>query len=105
MIDYNAIVEEKDLYSDFVMSGEWSNHLAKISAVSTAVADAINKYGIGGEICNDEPYVGQYEFESGQLLDCIPSSVKRELEEDIESCYDLICGLAKSYAEYVVENA
>jgi len=90
-----------NLYADFVNSTLWNNHLQEIRNISPAVADAIAKYGIGEEVCDD----GQYDFESGQLLGCIPRSIKRELEEEIESCYDLICSLAKAYAKYVVENA
>jgi hypothetical protein len=103
-MSYNQAVINQDLYASFVSSPEWASCLDEIRKISPAVADAINKYGIGEDIC-DESYVGQYEFESGQLLDCIPSSIKRELEEDIQSCYELICGLAKAYANYVVENA
>jgi hypothetical protein len=90
-----------NLYAAFVVTDAWNNHLEKISNISAAVADAIAKYGIGEEVCDD----GQYDFESGQLLGCVPSSIKRELEEEIESCYDSICNLAKAYAEYVVENS
>jgi hypothetical protein len=104
-MSYNQAVINQDLYASFVSSPEWASCLDEIRKISPAVADAINKYGIGEDICDDESYVGQYEFESGQLLDCIPSSIKRELEEDIQSCYELICGLAKAYANYVVENA
>jgi hypothetical protein len=100
-MSYSTMAEQGNLYVDFVGSEEWNDYLIKIRAISPAVADAINKYGIGEKICDD----GQYDFESGQLLDCIPSSDKRELEEDIESCYNLICSLAKAYAEYAVENA
>lgn len=104
-MSYNQAAIDQDLYSSFVSSPKWASCLDEIREISPAVADAINKYGIGGNICDDEPYVGQYEFESGQLLDCIPSSVNSELEEEIEVCYDKICALAKAYAEYVVENA
>jgi hypothetical protein len=90
-----------DLYTAFVVTGEWSDNLQKIRSISPAVADAIDAYGIGEEVSDD----GQYNFESGQLLECVPSSIKRELEEQIESCYDSICNLAKAYAEYVVENS
>jgi hypothetical protein len=90
-----------DLYTAFVVTGEWSDNLQKIRSISPAVADAIDAYGIGEEVCDD----GQYDFESGQLLECIPSSIKRELEEEIELAYDLICNLAKAYAKYVVKNA
>ena len=90
-----------NLYAAFVVTDEWNDHLAKIRDISPDVAIAIAKYGIGEEVCDD----GQYDFESGQLLSCVPSSIKRELEEEIESCYDSICNLAKAYAEYVVENS
>lgn len=89
-----------NLYAAFVVTDEWNDHLAKIRDISPDVADAIAKYGIGEEVCD-----GQYDFESGQLLSCIPSSIKRELEEEIELAYDLICNLATAYAEYVVKNA
>ena len=104
-MSYNQAVLDQDLYASFVSSPEWASCLDEIRKISPAVADAINKYGIGENICDDAPYVGQYEFESGQLLDCIPSSVKRDLEEETEQCYDKICALAKVYATYVVENA
>lgn len=104
-MSYNQAVERQDLYASFVSSPKWASCLDEIREISPAVADAINKYGIGGEVCDEDPYVGQYEFESGQLLDCLPASVKSELEEEIEQSYDKICALAKAYAEYVVENA
>ena len=104
-MSYNQAVIDQDLYASFVSSPEWASCLDEIREISPLVADAINKYGIGESICDDEPYVGQYEFESGQLLDCIPSSVKSELETEVELAYDKICDLAKAYAEYVVENA
>lgn len=104
-MSYNQAVLDQDLYASFVSSDKWTSCLNEIREVSSVVADAINKYGIGENICDDAPYMGQYEFESGQLLDCIPASVKRDLEEEIEQCYEKICALAKAYAEYVVENA
>jgi hypothetical protein len=104
-MSFKQAILDQDLYASFVSSSEWISCLDKIREISPAVADAINKYGIGESICDDEPYAGQYEFESGQLLDCIPSSVKRDLEKEAEQCYDKICALAKAYANYVVENA
>lgn len=98
----NQTVINQDLYASFVSSPEWASGLEEIREISPSVADIVNKYGIGESICDDEPYVGQYVFESGQLLDCIPSSVKSELETEIELAYDKICALAKAYAEYVV---
>lgn len=100
-MSYNQAAIDQDLYVSFVSSDKWTSCLNEIREVSSVVADAINKYGIGENICDD----GQYEFESGQLLDCIPASVKRDLEEEIEQCYEKICDLAKAYAEYVVEKA
>lgn len=89
-----------DLYTAFIVTDAWNDHLQKIKSISPAVADAIDAYGIGEKVCDD----GQYDFESGQLLECIPFSIKRELEEQIESCYNILCDLAKAYAEYVVNS-
>lgn len=99
MTKYSAIIEH--CYVNFAMSKTWSQYVESIREISPAVADAINKYGIGEEITDE----GQYNFQSGQLLSSIPLSVKTKLEKEIENVYDLICSLAKAYAEYVVENA
>jgi hypothetical protein len=65
-MSFKQAILDQDLYASFVSSSEWISCLDKIREISPAVADAINKYGIGESICDDEPYAGQYEFESGQ---------------------------------------
>lgn len=82
-----------NLYSDFVMSDNWHFYLTKIREVSTKLAEVITQYGIGTKVNLDG-----YDFESGQLLDDIPSKYKEEIYES--SVYDLLCELANKYGEF-----
>lgn len=96
-MDYNELIEEKDLYARFVSSKVWAKALDLIASISKEVADNIGAFGIGEKIDDD----GQYDFESGQLLECLSKSFKYDFEEEIENCYDAICNLASSYADFV----
>jgi hypothetical protein len=92
---YNEIIDQHDLYASFVDSKDWNSHLEVIKTISPEAADAVGKYGIGTKVADD----GQYDFESGQLLDDLPKDVRDS--EAIEKAYDAIGELAKSYARFV----
>ena len=96
MTDYNKIIDENDLYASFVLSPEWNSHVEAIKGINPEAADAVGQYGIGTKVADD----GQYDFESGQLLDDIPKDVRDS--EAIEEAYEAICELAKAYAQFVV---
>lgn len=92
---YNELIDKHDLYASFVGSDGWNQQLETIREISTEAADAIGSYGIGTKVTDD----GQYDFESGQLLDDLPKSIRDS--EAIEKAYDAICDLAKAYAHFV----
>jgi hypothetical protein len=96
-VDYNKLIEEKDLYAHFVSSKVWAEALDSIASISKEVADSIGTFGIGEKIDDD----GDYDFESGQLLECLSKSFLNDFEEEIENCYDIVCDLASSYANFV----
>ena len=96
MPDYNALAIEHDLYASFVGSKEWDKKVSSIRRVSRKAADAVEKYGIGEQIRDD----GQYDFESGQLIQCWPNEIRES--EWADKAHDAICRLASAYAEYVV---
>jgi len=95
---YNELIEQNDLYASFVGSEAWNTHLEAIRAISPEAADAIGLSGIGEKVADD----GQYDFESGQLLDDLPKAIRDS--EAIEEAYDAICNLAKAYAAFVVAS-
>ena len=92
---YNRLIEQHDLYASFVQSAEWKSQLAAIEAISPEIATAIGDHGIGTKVTNN----GQYDFESGQLLDDLPKSIRDS--EAMEEAYDAICDLANAYADFV----
>ena len=94
---FNQRIDQHDLYATFVGSDEWSNHLEAIKQINSEAAEVVGKYGIGTKVTDD----GQYDFESGQLLDDMPKSVRDS--EAIEEAYDAICDLAKAYARFVCQ--
>ena len=86
--------DEQDFYATFVNSDEWKSQIEAIREISPDAATAIENYGIGTKIEN-----GEYDFESGQLLDDMPRSARNS--EAIEEAYDAICDLASAYARFV----
>jgi len=94
--NYNELILQHDLYASFVGSKEWDENLSSIRQVSCEAADAVEKYGIGEEVRED----GEYDFESGQLIQCWPKEVRES--EFADKAHDAICRLANAYAEYVV---
>lgn len=94
---FNQLIDQHDLYATFVGSDEWNSHLESIKQISPEAAEAVEKYGIGTKVADD----GQYDFESGQLLDDMPKSIRDS--EAIEEAYDAICDLAKAYARFVCQ--
>ncbi len=92
---YSQLVEQYGLYSTFVDSEDWNRSVAAIREVSPAAADAISQYGIGEKVTDG----GEYDFESGQLLEAMPESIQRS--PAIEEAYDAICDLASAYAQFV----
>ena len=95
-MNYNELILKHDLYASFVGSKEWDKKLSSIRHVSRKAAEAVESYGIGEQIRDD----GQYDFESGQLIQCWPNEYR---EADFaDKAHDAICQLASAYAEYVV---
>jgi hypothetical protein len=84
-----------DSYPAFTASTTWSLALDEIRQLNADVADAIEQYGIGEKITNG----GQYDFESGQLLDELPTSIREMIRSD-ENLYDAVCDLANAYASF-----
>lgn len=86
-----------NLYSNFVMSDTWHYYLNKIREVSIKLADVVNQYGIGTKVNLDG-----YDFESGQLLDDIPSKHREEIYQS--NVYTLLCELANEYGEWCLND-
>jgi hypothetical protein len=93
---YNRLIDEHDLYASFVFSEEWKSRLKEIRELSPEAADAVQQYGIGERLSDN----GQYNFESGQLLDDMPEDIRGS--EAIEGAYQSICDLAEAYARFIV---
>lgn len=92
---YNELIEQHDLYASFVESEGWKNHLKAIKRISADAANAVDRYGIGTKVADS----GEYDFESGQLLDNMPIEVRNG--KAVAKAYEAICELAHSYAEFV----
>ena len=92
---FNEIIDQHDLYASFVGSEKWNEQVAIIEEASPDAAAAVGKYGIGEKVSDD----GQYDFESGQLLDSMPKNVRDS--QAIEEAFEAICDLAKAYADFV----
>jgi hypothetical protein len=87
--------DNQDLYPTFVDSSEWKSQIEAIREISHEAAEAVTAYGIGTKIAEN----GEYDFESGQLLDDMPKSIRNS--DAIEKAYDAICNLAEAYARFV----
>jgi hypothetical protein len=96
-MNYSALAEREGLYALFVGSKEFKDALYRIEEISPSVSHDIGIWGIGEQVLED----GQYDFESGQLLDSVPKSVRGG--EEWEDAHDSICELARAYAQYVVD--
>ena len=94
--DYNELIDQYDLYVEFVVSEQWRCALTEIVEISKEVADNVSKYGIGMKLSDD----GSYDFESGQLLDDMPEVVRDRIRSNNQA-YEAICNLASTYALYV----
>jgi hypothetical protein len=84
-----------DDYAIFVDSDEWKSQIEAIRGISHEAATAIENYGIGTKIAEN----GEYDFESGQLFNDMPMSIRNS--DAIEEAYDAICNLAIAYAQFV----
>lgn len=91
------MIDTLNLYPDFVMSDTWHYYLTKIREVSTKLANVVNQYGIGTKVNLDG-----YDWESGQLLDDIPSKYREEIYQS--NVYDLLCELANEYGEFCLNE-
>jgi hypothetical protein len=87
--------DNQDLYPTFVDSDEWKSQIEAIREISPDAATAIENYGIGTKIDSN----GEYDFESGQLLDDMPITIRNS--DAVEEAYDAICNLAEAYAQFV----
>jgi len=93
----------EDAYAGFVMTDSWGDDLARLESVNPAAAELIGKYGIGTKLKED----GSYDWESGQLLDDVPSDLRSTIRDDEEAMsivHDIAYGY-EFYAKSLLEKA
>ena len=87
-------------YADYVWSDSFAIQLKEIEKVDPQVANAINKHGIGTALLEN----GDYDFESGQLLEDLPKEIREKIScDDSGKLYELVSDIAIDYADFCSE--
>ncbi len=87
-------------YADYVSSDRFDVQLKEIEKVDPQVANAVQKYGIGTALLED----GEYDFESGQLLEDLPKKIREKISwDDSGKLYGLVLDIAINYADFCRE--
>ena len=92
----NEFAENNGLYSEFVSQYDFSE-LEKFPSLDSE----FSRVGIGVHICENSPYFGQYDHESGQLTE--GWKIEKDSDE-FEQGYDFLVQVADDYAAFVMER-
>ena len=88
-------------YADYVLTEHFQLLLEEVREISPEVAASIEKHGIGTELLEN----GDYDFESGQLLESLPQEFCKRINDSKtdsteSNLYDLIADIANDYADF-----